>query len=250
MASDGEFLVDLNMVASTHLQNIDERINKANIRISDAITVSISLRVLFERGFLGRVVNNCGLKLRINTPNLGDIPYLEAILFSCSGHQFQGRYCKPYYMYREPGERSAYRHDFERQRAQSPDIFPVSSLSLNDFEKSHCISIFGRAITRRQAFIFVANKCGGAHALNDAKDIDNFKEFEKDLIVVSQTLNLRETGLNIVFSEVIATAWFLISSHDVIKIRKIIASHAENVLLFPAPTKPALIQAPSPQETL
>jgi hypothetical protein len=217
-------------VASAHLRHIEERISKDYLQLDDAIFTSVSLRILFENSLLGRVAKTKGITLEIITPNLSNIPFKNSIFFACGGYEFLGRRVSPVYLYREPGLTSIHRTQFERDRDSSPKELLLTNRKLQEFEKSVSISIFGREINRGDLFKFVANKGGGVHTASD-QDVAKFEDFQKDLKTASEIYAVN--GLNIVCYEVFATAWFLMNSPSVVKLREILGTQEENIILFP-----------------
>jgi hypothetical protein len=226
--------IDRNRVVAVHLRHLAERLDRPQLRADDAIILSVSLRVLFEQGLIGRVANENTIDLTIQAPDVSQIPYSQALLFACGGYEACGVQCSPLYIYRQPGLKSPYRSQYDDWIERSPDRHELILMKFAQFEQSICLSFRGKAKTRRDVIDFVAHKCGGAHAFH-RNDIRNFNPMEQDLSDMGKAWSRSDSDLNIVLSEIFGTAWFLIQSPSVIALQKKLSSVGAEIIQFPKP---------------
>ncbi len=226
-------LVDRSTVVAVQLRHLMERLNARQPRIDDAILASVSLRVLFDQGLLGRVARDHGIDLKVKLPKLDTVPVHSALAFACGGYELAGGYVQPYYLYREPGLSSPFRKQFEEQVAASPKQHEFVEVDAQTFANSPCLAFLGRPISRADAVGYVANKCGGAHAFHRA-DIDSFRQIEVDLTDMGKALHLEGSGLNVVCAEILGTCWLLQNSPAIgVLQKKLFERHTNNVIGFP-----------------
>ena len=224
-------LVDRNAVVAVHLRHLAERVKQRRPRADDAIVASVSLRVLFEQGLIGRVAKDNGIDLKIEAPDLSAVPYTQAIIFACGGYEFSDKLFAPFYLYREPGPTSPFRPQFEEQVRNSPTEHRLIELSPHDFERSVSLAFAGKTWSRCDVFKFVAHKCGGAHALHE-DDIAKFEEMHRHLANLGKMFSAAEIELSIVFCEVLGTAWFLMKSPAIGALQQRLSGYNSSVIEF------------------
>jgi hypothetical protein len=230
---EAKSLVERDAVVAIQLLHLKERITARRPRLFDAILASVSLRVLFEKGLLGGVAKAHGVRMEIDAPDLRSVPYHQALAFSCGNYQLIDGFVPPSYLYREPGSASPHRKQFEDQRKNSPNGFSLRALTCDEFMQSPSVAFCGRVYSRENVVKFVANKCGGAHSTHE-KEVTKFEDLDRDLTLLGRSLSVGEENLNIVCSEVIGSAWFLLnSSATKLLMQRLTPTSYENVVLFP-----------------
>ena len=203
-------------IVKIHLELLEETTNEI-ASAKQAIKASISLRFLFD-GNLNHAAHEMGFDLKIMAPDLRQVPTSNALLFACGGYQIGKQDIQPYYLYREPGPNSPHRAQFdrERERATSPVRHLLTEYKLNKFMKQPCVAFAGHQFDREAVVRFVANKCGGAHHHDSNK---KFGEIEHHMANIGHTLKLPGGDVSAIFLETLGTAWFLLNSPSVNKLR-------------------------------
>lgn len=207
-------LINRTEIVQIHLDLLEEATNET-ASAKQAIKASISLRFLFD-GNLNHVAHENGLDLKIMAPDLREVPTSNALLFACGGYQIGKQEILPYYLYREPGQNSPHRPQFERERAASPRHHTLTEQKLSIFMKQPCVAFAGQQFDREAIVRFVANKCGGAHHHDNAK---KFGEIEHRMASIGHTLKLPSGDVSAIFLETLGTAWFLLGSPSVRELR-------------------------------
>jgi hypothetical protein len=224
-------LIDRTKILQIHLNQLADIAANSEPNARDAIYASVALRCIFEKGLIGRVAKEHGITISVVSPKLDDIPYQNALVFVCGGYRLGSNYTRPFYLYREPGLKSVYRPQFEREIASSPSEYNYQEVKLRDFLASTSVAIIGRIICREAVFRFVAHKCGGAH-YHDS--IDGFDDLEKAAANVGKILHTTDSGLSALFSETIGTAWFLTNSPSVQRLRAVLGPSQTTVIPLPS----------------
>ncbi|PHR07096.1 MAG: hypothetical protein COB29_09335 [Sulfitobacter sp.] len=213
MISDSP-LINRTEIVKIHLELLEEATNEI-ASAKQAIKASISLRFLFD-GNLNHVAHQMDLDLKIMAPDLREVPTSNALLFACGGYQIGKQDINPYYLYREPGPNSPHRAQFEKEKAASPLHHLLTEHKLSIFMKQPCVAFAGQQFDREAIVRFVANKCGGAHHHDNAK---KFGEIEHRMASIGHTLKLPCGDVSAIFLETLGTAWFLLNSPSICKLR-------------------------------
>ena len=207
-------LINREEIVKIHLDLLEEATNEI-ASAKQAIKASISLRFLFD-GNLNHIAQEKCVDLTILAPDLRSVPTNNALLFACGGYVIGKQKIQPYYLYREPGQNSPLRAQFNEERAASPPCHQLTPFKLGKFLKEPCVAFAGQKFDREAIVRFVANKCGGAH---HHADTEKFREIEHSMTNIGHVLKFPYGDVSAIFLETLGTAWFLLNSPSVKKLR-------------------------------
>lgn len=213
-------LITREALVGLHLDQLSAILSSDHPGPGGAVQASIILRVLMDRGLLGRVGRDHGLVLKVLTPEVKADVIGQSLFFACGGHRCGERLVPPLWVFREPGPKSPHRPQFESLVAESRQDCGTKEVKLGKFWNQPSLGAFGATIDREKVVRFVANRCGGAH--HSASE-ENFEEVEKLISDVGRAFQLDGNGLSIAFSEVLGTAWYLLASPSVRDLRRRLA---------------------------